>query len=80
MSYLKKFLFIKQVGHSKHFNLGSMWLPPVCLGEPSIAFFEDLEEQGDVVIDSGGAERPLGRPLKMQPFNHKSLHQDQTGQ
>lgn len=76
MSYLQKFLFIKQVGLSKHFNVGSICLPPISLGEPGIAFFEAFEERGDVVIDSGEAEGPLRRPLKMQPFNHKSLHQD----
>lgn len=80
MSYLQKFLFVNQVGLSKHFNIGSIWLPPISLGEPGIAFFEAFEEWGAVVIDSGEAERPLRRPLKMQLFNCKSLHQAQAGQ
>lgn len=32
MSYLQKLLFIKQVGLSKHFNVGSGWLPLMSLG------------------------------------------------
>lgn len=72
MSYLQKFLFIEQVGLSKHFNVGSLWLPVM-----GIAFCEAFEEQGNVVIDSG-AQRPLRRPLKIRLFNHKNLHQAQV--
>lgn len=72
MSYLQKFLFIEQVGLSKHFNVGSLWLPVM-----GIAFCEAFEEQGNVVIDSG-AQRPLRRPLKIHLFNHKNLHQAQA--
>lgn len=44
MSYLQKFLFIKQVGISKHFNVGSGWLPSMSLGVTGIVFFDAFEE------------------------------------
>lgn len=59
MSHLQKFQFIKQMGLSKHFNIGSGWLPSMSLRVPGIVFFEDFEERGGIVIDSGEAERPL---------------------
>lgn len=59
MSQLQKSPFIKQLGLSKHFNVGSGWLPSMSLGMPGIVFFEAFEERWDIVIDSGEAERPL---------------------
>lgn len=44
MSYLPKLPFIKQVGLSKHFNVGSGWLPSMSLGMPGIVFLEAFED------------------------------------